>query len=146
MAVRYNEFKNLNTEVLVINPESVYTHKMLNEIELSNMVKDGVPFPMLSDETGSIGRSYGVFDENLGTTLRGTFIIDERGYIHAMELLTTPAGRSTSELLRKLQAFQTYVKTGELIPSDWQPGDKAIAEQIEAVGNIWRQWRPKENV
>jgi alkyl hydroperoxide reductase subunit AhpC len=116
---------------------------MLNQIELSNMVNGGVPFPMVSDETGSIGKAYGVFDENLGTTLRGTFIIDDKGYIHGMEILTTPVGRSSSEILRKLQAFQTYAKTGELIPSDWEPGDKTIVEQIEAVGNIWRQWKPQ---
>jgi alkyl hydroperoxide reductase subunit AhpC len=115
---------------------------MLNQIEISNMVTGGVPFPMLSDETGSIGKSYGVFDENLGTTLRGTFIIDDKGYIHGMEILTIPVGRSTSELFRKLQAFQTYTKTGQLIPSDWNPGDKTIVEEIEAVGNIFRQWKP----
>jgi alkyl hydroperoxide reductase subunit AhpC len=143
--VRYNEFISLNTEVLVINPDSVYTHKMLNKMEISNMVHGGVPFPMLSDEAGSIGKSYGVFDENLGTTLRGTFIIDTEGYIHGMEVLTTPAGRSTSEILRQLQAFQTYVKTGELIPSDWNPGDRTIVEDIETVGNIWRQWKPNMN-
>lgn len=144
MAVRYNEFQELNTEVLVINPESVYTHKMLNQIEISNMVSGGVPFPMLSDETGSIGKAYGVFDENLGTTLRGTFIIDDKGFVHGMEILTTPVGRSVSETIRRLQAFQTYVKTEQLVPSDWQPGDKTIADQIDAVGNIWRQWKPEK--
>jgi alkyl hydroperoxide reductase subunit AhpC len=141
--VRYKEFQDLNAEVLAISPDSVYTHKMLNQIELCNMVNGDVPFPMLSDETGSIGKSYGVFDEKLGTTLRGTFIIDTDGYIHGMEVLNTPVGRSTSEILRQLQAFQTYVKTGELIPSDWKPGDRTINEMIEAIGNIWTQWKPE---
>jgi peroxiredoxin (alkyl hydroperoxide reductase subunit C) len=144
MAVRYKEFQNLNAEVLMINPESVYTHKMLNQIEISNMAYGGVPFPMLTDATGSIGRAYGVFDENLGTTLRGTFIIDDKGLVNGMEILTTPVGRSTSEILRQLQGFQTYTKTGELVPSDWQPGQKTLPNQIEAVGNIWRQWKPEK--
>lgn len=144
MAVRYKEFQNLNAEVLMINPESVYTHKMLNQIEISNMAYGDVPFPMITDATGSIGRSYEVFDENIGTTLRGTFIIDDKGLINSVEILTTPVGRSTSEILRQLQGFQTYAKTGELVPCDWQPGQKTLPNQIEAVGNIWRQWKPEK--
>jgi alkyl hydroperoxide reductase subunit AhpC len=131
----------LNAEVLTIDPDSIYTHKVLNDIELSKMVQGGIPFPMLSDENGSIGKSYGVFDENLGTTLRGTFIIDPEGNIHSMEVLNTPVGRSTSEILRQLKAFQIYSATGELVPSDWQPGDKTLPDKVELVGNVWREWR-----
>lgn len=115
---------------------------MLNEIELSKMVPGGVPFPMLSDETGSIGKAYEVFDEQLGTTLRGTFIIDPEGYIHSMEILTTPVGRSTTEIIRQLKAFQTYKAMGALIPANWNTGEKTLMESMDIVGRVWTVWKP----
>jgi len=41
----------------------MFTHKIWNDNELSKMVDGGVPFPMLSDAGGEIGKLYGVFDE-----------------------------------------------------------------------------------
>lgn len=116
---------------------------MLNEIELSKMVQGGVPFPMLSDETGSIGKAYGVYDEQLGTTLRGTFIIDPEGYIHAVEILTTPVGRSTTEILRQLQAFQLFKSNNSLVPADWNPGGKTLTDSMDLVGKISTVWKPE---
>lgn len=103
-----------------------------------------IPYPILSDVTGSIGRLYDVYDQQNGNTLRATFIIDPQGYIHGMELLTNPIGRSSEETLRQLKAFQNYVSTGEMAPCDWQPGDKTLVESIEACGDIWKQWKPKK--
>jgi alkyl hydroperoxide reductase subunit AhpC len=115
---------------------------MLNEIELSKMIEGGVPFPMLSDETGNIGKAYEVFDEQLGTTLRGTFIIDPEGYIHGMEILTTPVGRSSTEILRQLKAFQIYKSNNSLVPADWNVGGKTLADSIDLVGKISTVWKP----
>jgi len=143
LAVRYSEFQKLNTEILAISVDSVYTHKVWNEIELSNMVQGGIPFPMVTDENGSIGKLYDVYDHAKGTNLRSTFIIDPKGYVHGMELLTSPIGRSSEEILRQLQAFQNYTQTGELAPCDWHPGEKTITESIEKPGHIWKEWKPK---
>ena len=55
--------------------DSVFVHKMWDENELSKMVDGGVPFPMLSDAGGQIGRLYGVFNEEAGVENRGRFII-----------------------------------------------------------------------
>ena len=45
-----------------MSTDSRFDHKMWQEHELSKMVKDGVPFPMLSDAGGQIGAIYGVYD------------------------------------------------------------------------------------
>ena len=42
--------------------DSVFVHKMWNDHELSKMVEGGIPFHMLSDQAGNIGRAYGVYD------------------------------------------------------------------------------------
>lgn len=144
IAVSYKEFQALNTEILSINSDSVYTHKMLIQDELSKMIGGNVPYPMLSDVTGNISRAYDVFDEQQGTTLRGTFIIDAEGYVQGMEVLTTPVGRNSSELLRKLKAFQTYASSKNFIPADWNPGDVTLKELIEAIGNISTMWKPNK--
>ena len=70
------------------------------------MVEGGVPFHMVSDQAGNVGRAYGVWDEGQGIELRGRFIIDPDGVIQAMEVLTPPVGRKLAETVRQIQAFQ----------------------------------------
>ena len=67
------------------------------------MVDGGVPFHMVSDQAGNIGKAYGVYDENMGIELRGRFIIDPDGVIQAMEVLTPPVGRMFAETVRQFQ-------------------------------------------
>ena len=70
------------------------------------MVEGGVPFPMLSDGPGHIGRVYGVYDDVAGVEMRGRFLIDPDGVVQAIEILTPPVGRNVAELIRQIQAFQ----------------------------------------
>lgn len=106
---------------------------------MSKMSDMNIPYPILSDETGSIGKLYDVYDQQKGKTLRGTFIIDPQSYIHGMELLTDSIGRCPGEIIRQLKAFQNYVVTGEMAPCDWQPGDKTLVQSIGNSGAIWKQ-------
>lgn len=145
VAVRYNEFKELDTEILAINVDSVYSHKVWIDTELSKMIGGPIPYPMLSDHTGSIAQLYGVYDNQNGIALRATFIIDPQGYINASETLTNPVGRSSSEILRQLKAYQIYQSTGQLIPADWEPGSKTLTQSVESAGNIWREWKPEKS-
>ena len=99
--------------------DSRFVHKMWNEHELSKMVEGGVTFPMLSDPGGRIGTIYGVYDEAGGVDIRGRFIIDPDGVIQAMEVLTPAVGRTVSETIRQIKAFQHVRATGEVMPSGW---------------------------
>ena len=56
--------------------DSMFVHKMWDDDELSKMVDGGIPFPMLSDAGGRIGRLFGIFNEAAGAENRGRFIID----------------------------------------------------------------------
>lgn len=128
--------------------DSIYVHKIWNDYELSKMVEGGVPFPMLSDGAGNIGKLYGVYDENLGVDVRGRFIIDPDGVIQAMEVLTPPVGRNVTETLRQIQAFQHVRNTGgaEATPSGWAPGKKTLKPGPDLVGKVWEVWNPKEDL
>ena len=119
---------------------------MWNDVELSKMVEGGVPFAMASDSGGAIGRAYGVYDEVGGVDVRGRFLIDPDGVIQGMEVLTPPVGRNVDETLRQIQAFQHVrnTKGGEVTPSGWKPGGKVLKPGIGLVGNVWKEWNPKD--
>jgi alkyl hydroperoxide reductase subunit AhpC len=144
MAVRYPEFQAQNAEVLAINVDSVHDHKVWHETELMRMVEGGIPFPILADRGGSIGRLYGVYDEPSGKTFRSTFLIDPQGKVLAAEGITSEVGRSPAEVLRLLLAHQTLYQTGMGVPCSWQNGDATIDLSFPNAGQIWRQWRPEQ--
>ena len=145
MAVKYPEFQKLGVQVLSMSTDSQFSHKIWQEEELSKMVEGGVPYPMLSDQAGEIGKMYGVYDEEAGVDIRGRFIIDPDGIIQAMEMLTPPVGRNVQELLRQVQAFQLVRKTkgAEACPAGWEPGEPTLKPGPDLVGKVWKVWQPK---
>jgi len=144
VASKYEELKALGVQVLAMSTDSRFTHKVWQEEELSKMVPGGVPFPMLSDAGGRIGRVYGVYDEEAGVNIRGRFLIDPDGVIQAMEVLTPSVGRNVAELIRQIKAFQHVRKTGEATPSGWQPGKVTLKPGPNLVGKVWEVWKPEE--
>lgn len=123
--------------------DSMFVHKMWDDDELSKMVEGGVPFPMLSDAGGKVGRIYGVFDENSGVETRGRFLIDPDGVIQGFEVLSPPVGRNVMETIRQIQAFQLVRETNgsEATPSGWKPGKKTLKPGINLVGKVWQEWK-----
>ena len=121
----------------------MFVHKMWEDDELSKMVEGGIPFPMLSDAGGQVGKVYGVYDENAGVETRGRFIIDPDGIVQGYEVLTPPVGRNVNETFRQVQAFQLVreSKGAEATPSGWQPGKPTLKPGIELVGNVWKEWK-----
>ncbi|MBU1233790.1 MAG: redoxin domain-containing protein [Proteobacteria bacterium] len=107
------------------------------------MVDGGIPFPMLSDAGGKVGKVYGVFDENAGVEARGRFIIDPDGVIRGNEVLTPPVGRNVSETMRQVQAFQLVRETqgAEATPFGWRPGKMTLKPGIDLVGKVWEKWK-----
>ncbi len=141
----HKEFQGLDVQVLSCSVDSVYTHKVWNDHELSKAAGN-IPFPMLSDQNGEIGKMYGVYDEQSGVSLRGTFIIDPDGYLQAMEILSMPVGRNVNEGIRQIKANQLVRKTKakEVTPAVWEPGKKTLKPGIELVGNVWQEWTVKD--
>jgi peroxiredoxin (alkyl hydroperoxide reductase subunit C) len=123
--------------------DSVFVHKMWDDKELAKMVDGGVPFPMLSDAGGRVGKAYGVFDEDAGVETRGRFIIDPEGILQGYEVLTPPVGRNVSETFRQVQAFQLVreSKGTEATPSGWQPGKITLNPGPDLVGKVWEVWK-----
>lgn len=146
VADKYQELKNLGVEVFSVSVDSHFVHKMWNDHELTKMVDGGVPFHMLSDQAGAIGRAYGVYDETQGIELRGRFIIDPDGVVQAMEVLTPPVGRRIAETIRQVQAYQVVRASqgAEATPAGWMPGDPVLKPGPDLVGAVWKVWKPNE--
>jgi peroxiredoxin (alkyl hydroperoxide reductase subunit C) len=146
VADRYDELKALDVEVLAISVNSKFVHKMWNDKELSKMVKGGVPFPMLSDAGGFVGRRYGVYRPKKGVNIRGRFLIDPDGVVKAKEVLAPPVGRKLDEAIRQIKGFQHVRKTGgkEVCPAGWEPGKKVLKPGPDLVGKVWKVWKPKD--
>src|SRR5580765_3797742 len=79
----------------------------------------GLEYPLLSDESKTLSRDYGVLDEKEGVALRATFVINPAGIIFYQVVSHVNVGRSVEETLRVLKALRTE----RLCPSDWQPGE-----------------------
>ena len=59
-------------------------------------------------------------------SLRGLFIIDDKGTLRQITMNDLPVGRSVDETLRLVQAFQYTDKHGEVCPAGWTPGSDTI--------------------
>ncbi len=132
--------------MLSVSVDSIFVHKMWNDHELSKMIGKDIPFMMLSDQDGSIGKMYGIYDEDSGVETRGRFIIDPDGNIQGFEVLTPPVGRNVSETIRQIQAFQLVreSKGTEATPSGWKPGKQTLKPSPDLVGNVWKVWKVSE--
>ncbi len=133
--------------VFSVSVDSVFVHKMWNDHELSKMLggKD-IPFPMLSDQNGNIGRLYGIYDEESGVETRGRFLIDPDGIVQAFEVMTPPVGRNVNETLRQVRAFQLVreKKGTEVTPAGWKPGKPTLKPGPDLVGNVWKAWKVEQ--
>ncbi len=134
LAKKYKRFKKLNSEILSISTDTVFTHKAWHD--QSATIKK-IDFPMVADPIGNISRSYGVLIEEEGLALRGTFIIDPEGNLKTIEIHDNGIGRNMDELLRKLQAAQFINKYGDQVcPANWKPGADTLKPGLDLVGKL----------
>jgi peroxiredoxin (alkyl hydroperoxide reductase subunit C) len=134
LAQNYDEFRNLDTEILSASTDTAFVHKAWHDH--SDTIKK-IRFPMLADPTGNLSRDYGVMIEEEGLALRGTFIIDPDGVVKGYEVNDNSIGRSAGELLRRVQAAQFVRANGDqACPASWQPGVETLKPGLDLVGKI----------
>ncbi len=105
------------------------------------MIDGGVPYPLLSDPDGSIGKAYNVYDDNLKVNIRGRFLIDPQGVLQALEILNEPVGRNMDELVRQVEAFQHISENeGEATPAGWEKGKETLKPGPDLVGKVHENW------
>ncbi|XP_062943681.1 peroxiredoxin-4-like [Cynocephalus volans] len=123
---RIEEFRSIKTEVVACSVDSQFTHLAWINTPRRQGGLGPIRIPLLSDLTHQISKDYGVYLEDSGHTLRGLFIIDDKGILRQITLNDLPVGRSVEETLRLVQAFQYTDKHREVCPAGWKPGSETI--------------------
>ncbi len=130
----YADVKKLGGEIMSISTDTAFAHKAWHD---SSPAIGKIEYPMLADPTGNISKMFGVYIENEGLALRGTFIIDPDGVLKTIEIHDNNIGRSAKEMLRKIEAAK-FVREhdGNVCPASWEPGEDTLKPGIDLVGKI----------
>jgi peroxiredoxin len=94
------KFADRDTQVLAVSNDSIHTLRVFAE-------QEGLEYPLLSDfwPHGNVSRAYGVFDEDKGCAVRGTFIIDKEGVVRWTVVNGLPDARDLNEYVKALDTL-----------------------------------------
>lgn len=149
-----DDFKQLNTELLGLSVDSIYSHiawirTIEEKIEYKGLKNVEIKFPIIEDLSMEISKKYGMihphaiysteemledFERSGGkisldsgtSTIRAVFIIDPNGRIRAILYYPMSSGRNMDEVKRLLISLQKSDSENIETPEGWQPGDDVI--------------------
>lgn len=122
MSDRYDEFEDLNAEVIGVSTDTIHTHLAWINTERTKNGIGQLKYPLAADHNQRVSREFGVLIEEEGVALRGLFIINPEGELQYQVVHHNNIGRDVDEILRVLQALQT----GGLCPANWRPGQATL--------------------
>ncbi len=134
LADHYDELVELGAEVISVSTDTKFVHLAWRNTE---KLLENVRYPMGADPTGAVSKLFGVYDENTGLALRGTFIINPDGVLVGSEVNFYNVGRNAEELVRKMKA-NVYLMShpDEACPAKWEPGKKTLKPSEKIVGRV----------
>ncbi|MGC4122437.1 MAG: peroxiredoxin [Myxococcales bacterium] len=140
-ATMMNEFKALNTELVGLSIDSIYSHiawlrSIKEKVEYKGMKNVEVTFPLIADLKMDVAKKYGMLQPSAADTkaVRAVFFIDPTAKIRALIYYPLSNGRNFQEIKRLLVAMQTSDKHGVATPADWKPGDEVIVPPPGSCG------------
>ncbi|MGW1607686.1 peroxiredoxin [Streptomyces eurythermus] len=94
------KFTDRDTQLLAVSNDSIHTLRVFAE-------QEGLEYPLLSDfwPHGNVSRAYGVFDEDKGCAVRGTFIIDKEGVVRWTVVNGLPDARDLGDYVKALDTL-----------------------------------------
>jgi peroxiredoxin len=94
------KFSDRDTQLLAVSNDSIHTLRVFAE-------QEGLEYPLLSDfwPHGETSRAYGVFDEDKGCAVRGTFVIDKEGVVRWTVVNGLPDARDLNEYVKALDTL-----------------------------------------
>ncbi|MBF8246932.1 MAG: peroxiredoxin [Rickettsia sp.] len=130
-------FNALKTKVIAVSVDSHFAHYTWKNIPNEKGGIGSINFPIVSDLNKEISSQYEVLYED-GVSLRGSFLIDQNFVIRHYVVNDFPLGRNIGEAIRMVEAWDFYLKYGEVCPAGWNkgdtginPNDKGIAEYLK---------------
>jgi peroxiredoxin 2/4 len=128
-AKRNEEFMKLNTELIGLSIDQVFSH--IKWVEwIDEKLKMKIPFPIIADDMGHVATKLGMIHPGKGTnTVRAVFIVDPEGLIRLMVYYPQEIGRQVDEILRALKALQISDKNKVAMPENW-PNNELIKDKV----------------
>lgn len=134
LATKQDELAKAGAEVISVSTDTEFVHLAWHREE--KLMKD-VKFLMGADANGKVSRLFGVYDEESGLDLRGTFIIAPDGKLASSEVNFFNVGRNADELVRKVKANVYLAKhPQEACPANWKEGAKTLKPGAGMVGRV----------
>ncbi|MDH6574891.1 peroxiredoxin [Kitasatospora sp. MAP5-34] len=92
--------QNDSVQVLAVSVDSPFTLRVFAE-------QENLAYPLLSDfwPHGDVAKAYGVFDEEKGCAVRGTFVIDKTGVVRWSIVNGLPDARDEQAYLAAVDAL-----------------------------------------
>jgi alkyl hydroperoxide reductase subunit AhpC len=115
------QFEGEDVSVVGVSTDSYFSHNAwfsdrdIFPVEISH--------PVVADTTHALSKTFGVLNDDMGVSYRGTIIVDDKGTVRSTSVTDLSAGRSPQEVLRTVQAL----KSGGLCGVNWNSGDDFVA-------------------
>lgn len=127
-----DQFLERGVSLIAASVDSVYAHMAWAAVPKEKGGIAGVNIPIISDIQKSLSSELGILNEE-GVTFRASYFVDSEGIIRHMTINDLGMGRNALEALRIVDAFDHYLKYGEVCPANWQKGEKAITPTTEGM-------------
>ena len=129
-AKQEDKFKELNTELIGLSVDAVFSHMKWTEWIKDNLNVD-INYPIIADELGRTAIRLGMIHPAKGSaTVRAVFIVDNKGIVRLIMYYPQEVGRDINEIIRALKGLQVADEKGVAIPEKWPNnpflGDKVI--------------------
>lgn len=128
-AKKNDEFKSLNTELIGLSVDQVFSHIKWVEWIKDNMNVE-IPFPIIADDMGQVSNKLGMLHPAKGTnTVRAVIIIDPKGITRLILYYPQEIGRNIDEILRALKALQITDEYNVATPANW-PNNEIFGDKV----------------
>ena len=125
---RYDEFRELNTELVGLSVDQVFSHIKWIDWIRDNMDTE-IEFPVIAD-TGKVSSLLGLIHPGAGShTVRAVFFVDPQGTIRAILYYPAELGRNFDEILRMIKGFQVADAQKVAMPGNW-PNNELIGNRV----------------
>ncbi|MBS3735637.1 MAG: peroxiredoxin [Candidatus Bipolaricaulota bacterium] len=126
---RYDQFKELNTELIGLSIDQVHSHLKWTEWIKDNLGEE-IEFPIIADGRGKVAEKLGLLHHTGGTaTVRAVFVVDPESKIRSILYYPAELGRNMDEFLRIIKGFQKAEEEGVAIPANW-PDNELVGDDV----------------
>ena len=130
---RYQEFADRGVEVIGVSIDSQFSHNAWRNTDINDGGIGPVKYALVADVKHEICQAYDVEHPDAGIAFRGSFLIDEEGFVRHQVVNDLPLGRNIDEMLRMIDALDFHQQHGEVCPAGWNKGDSGMKDTPEGV-------------